>query len=309
MKRTGFLLTVLVVSAVLAACGGDDETVEPAASTVVPPASTEVPPATTEAVPTTAANGLSPACAKETLAVKTAGKLTAATSDPSFPPYVMDNDPTTGQGFESAVAYAMAEQFGFTKDEVVWEKVAFEESYAPGPKKFDFDINQVSITEDRKQAVAFSDPYYTTSQAILVMAESTFAGAASLAELKDAKLGSQIGTSSLEAAKDVIAPSQEVQVYNDTSTATAALRNGQIDGIVVDLPTALFINAVELEFAGKVVGQFSAPGGDDWGLLSEKDSALTSCLNEALAALKASGKLEALTTEWMSTSAEAPVLQ
>jgi polar amino acid transport system substrate-binding protein len=308
MKRTGFLLCALVLSVFLAACGGDDAADEPAAtSAAAPAASTEAP--TTEAAPTTAANGLSPACAKESLPVKSAGKLTAATSDPSFPPYVIDNDPTTGQGFESAVAYAVAEQLGFTKDEVAWEKVAFEQAYAPGAKSFDFDINQVSITEDRKQAVSFSDPYYTTSQAILVMAESTYAGATALAGLQDAKLGSQIGTSSLEAANTVIAPSQEVQVYNDTSAATAALRNGQIDGIVVDLPTALFINAVELEFAGKVVGQFSAPGGDDWGLVSEKDSALTPCLNEALAALTASGKLEALTTEWMSTSAEAPVLQ
>jgi polar amino acid transport system substrate-binding protein len=230
------------------------------------------------------------------------------TSDPAFPPYVEDNDPTSGKGFESALAYAIAEQLGFTKDEVKWAKVSFEQSFAPGPKKFDFDINQVSINADREKTVSFSDPYYTAPQSIVVFNSSKLAGATTLAELKDAKLGTQIGTSSLEAAKTVIAPTQDVQVYNDTSAATTALKNKQIDGLVVDLPTGLFLAAAELTDA-KVLGQFAAPGGDDWGLVSAKDSTLTPCLNEALAALKASGSLDTITTEWMSTSAGAPELK
>lgn len=304
MTRLPTILVALAAALTLAACGGSDTTTaEPAASSAAAPAAT-----TTEATPATAANGLSAACAKESLAVRTPGELTVGTSDPAFPPYVEDNDPTSGKGFESALAYAIAEQLGFTQAEVKWAKVTFEQSYAPGNKKFDFDLNQVSINPDRQKTVSFSDPYYTAPQSIVVFNSSKFAGATTLAELKDAKLGTQIGTSSLDAARTLIAPSQDVQVYDDTSTATTALKNKQIDGLVVDLPTGLFLAAAELEDA-KVVGQFAAPGGDDWALVSERDSALTSCLNVALAALRTSGKLAAITTEWMSTSAGAPELK
>jgi polar amino acid transport system substrate-binding protein len=309
MTRLPTILVAVATSFVLAACGGSGggtTTSEPAAGSTTAPATTAA--ATTETAPATAANGLSTACAKESLALTTPGQLTAATSDPAFPPYVEDNDPTSGKGFESALAYAIAEQLGFTKDEVKWEKVSFEQSFAPGPKKFDFDINQVSINADRQKTVSFSDPYYTAPQSIVVFNDSKLAGATTLAELKDAKLGTQIGTSSLDAANTLIAPTQDVQVYNDTSAATTALKNKQIDGLVVDLPTGLFLAAAELDNA-KVIGQFAAPGGDDWGLVSGKDSALTPCLNEALAALKTSGKLDAITTEWMSTSAGAPELK
>jgi polar amino acid transport system substrate-binding protein len=310
MKRLPSILVLVAASLALVACGGSDDdatTSEPAAATTAPAATTDAA-ASTAAAPTTAANGLSAACAKESLPLKTAGQLTAATADPAFPPYVEDNDPTSGKGFESALAYAIGEQLGFTRDEVKWAKVSFEQSFAPGPKKFDFDINQVSINPDRQKTVSFSEPYYNAPQSVVVFNSSKLAGATTLAELKDAKLGTQIGTSSLEAAKTVIAPTQDVQVYNDTSAATTALKNKQIDGLVVDLPTGLFLAAAELTDA-KVLGQFAAPGGDDWGLVSAKDSTLTPCLNEALAALKASGSLDTITTEWMSTSAGAPELK
>jgi polar amino acid transport system substrate-binding protein len=306
MTRLGTMLAALAATLVLAACGGNGATTsQPAAATSATPATSAAAPATSEATP---ANGLSTACAKESLPVRTPGELTIGTSDPAFPPYVEDNDPTSGKGFESALAYAVAEQLGFTKGEVKWTKVTFEQSYAPGKKKFDFDLNQVSINPDRQKTVSFSDPYYTAPQSIVVFNSSKFAGAATLAELKDAKLGTQIGTSSLDAARTLIAPTQDVQVYDDTSAATTALKNKQIDGLVVDLPTGLFLAAAELKDA-KVLGQFPAPGGDDWGLVSGKDSTLTPCLNEALAALKKAGTLESITTEWMATSAGAPELK
>lgn len=308
MKRIAPVLATIVAALALAACGSsDDDAAEPAASSAAEPATSAAAPATSEAAPTTAANGLSAACAKESLPLKTAGQLTAATADPAFPPYIIDNDPTNGQGFESAVAYAVAEQLGFTKDEVKWQTTTFDQSFAPGDKKFDFNIQQVSINPDRQKTISFSDPYYTAPQSIVVFNDSKFAGATSLAELKDAKLGTQIGTSSLDAANALIEPSQDVQVYDDTSAATAALKNKQIDGLVVDLPTGVFLATAELEGA-KVLGQFAAPGGDDWALVSEKDSALTPCLNEALAALEASGKLGTITDQWMTQSVEAPEL-
>lgn len=303
MKRLPTILVLLAASLALVACGGSDN----GTATSEPAAATTAAAATTETAPATAANGLSAACAKEALPVKTTGQLTAATSNPAFPPYVEDNDPTSGKGFESALAYAVAEQLGFTKDEVKWKTTTFDQSFAPGNKKFDFNVQQVSINPDREKTVSFSDPYYTAPQSIVVFNGSKFAGATTLAELKDAKLGTQIGTSSLDAANTLISPSQDVQVYDDTSAATTALKNKQIDALVVDLPTGLFLAGAELEDA-KVLGQFAAPGGDDWGLVSEKGSALTPCLNEALAALKTAGTLDQLTTEWMSTSAGAPEL-
>jgi polar amino acid transport system substrate-binding protein len=307
MPRLAPIVVALAAGLVLAACGGSSNSTTSAPAASGAAAATSGGAASTVAA-TTAANGLSAACAKESLPVKTSGQLTAATSDPAFPPYVIDNDPTTGKGFESALVYALAQQLGFSKDEVKWDKATFDQAIAPGPKHWDVNIQQVSINPDRKKAVSFSDPYYTAPQAIVVFKDSKFANATSLAALKDAKLGTQIGTSSLDAAKTLIAPTKDVQVYNDTSAATAALKNKQIDGIVVDLPTALFLTATELDNA-KVLGQFSAPGGDDWGIVLPKDSKLTTCLDEALAALKSSGQLDAITKQWMTDSAGAPELQ
>jgi polar amino acid transport system substrate-binding protein len=307
MPRLAPIFVALAAGLALAACGGSDT------STTSAPAASSAAPATTggaasTVASTTAANGLSAACATDALPVQKTGQLTAATSDPAFPPYVMDNDPTSGQGFESALLYALAQQLGFSKDQVKWDKATFDQAIAPGPKRWDETHQQVSINPYREKAVSFSEPYYTAPQAIVLFKDSKFASATTLAELKDAKLGTQIGTSSLDAAKTLIAPSKQVQVYNDTSAATAALKNKQIDGLVVDLPTALFLTATELDNA-KVLGQFSAPGGDDWGIVLPKDSKLTPCVNEALAALKSSGQLDTITKQWMTDSAGAPELQ
>jgi polar amino acid transport system substrate-binding protein len=282
------LLTALLLAAslVLAACGEDEEEPQPAAQSTPEAAS----------------------CDKASLQLHTDGVLTVGTDKPAFPPYFVDDDPTNGKGFESAVAYAIAGQLGFTKDEVEWTVVPFNASYRPGPKDFDFDVNQISITPARAKRVDFSEPYYTAPQAVIATKGSPAAGATSLADLKDAQLGVQIGTTSLDAVTASIAPSTQPKVFDDSNAVVTALKQGQVDAAVVDLPTALFLTAVELPNAS-VVGQFEAPGGDEWGALLEKDSPLTECVNEAITALTDSGELEQITQQWMSESADAPVLE
>jgi polar amino acid transport system substrate-binding protein len=247
-------------------------------------------------------------CKPGKLPTEQQGVLTIATDKPAYPPYFEDNDPTNGEGFESAVAYAIADQLGYPKSKVEWTVEPFNSSYAPGPKDFDFDVNQISITPVREKAVDFSAPYYTANQAVVALKSSDAAKAKSLADLKDADLGVQIGTTSLEAAKAEIEPSSDPEVFNGSSDVVTALKNEQIDAIVVDLPTALFLTAVELPNA-TVVGQFSAPGGDEWGALLEKDSELTSCVSDAVEKLRESGELQRLETRWMSEAAGAPELR
>jgi polar amino acid transport system substrate-binding protein len=275
---------LLALSLVLVACGEDEE--EPAAQS------------------TPAAD----ACEKDQLQTFKDGVLTVGTDKPAFPPYFVDDDPTNGQGFESAVAYAIARELGFEESEVEWTVVPFNASYRPGPKDFDFDVNQISITPQRARRVDFSEPYFTAPQAVVATKGSPAADATSLADLKDVSLGVQIGTTSLDAVTQSIQPNAEPKVFDDSNAVVTALKQDQVDAAVVDLPTALFLTAVELP-GGSVVGQFDAPGGDEWGALLEKDSPLTPCVNEAIATLTESGELDEITQQWMSESADAPVLQ
>jgi polar amino acid transport system substrate-binding protein len=246
-------------------------------------------------------------CPKGKLATQKQGVLTVATDEPAYPPYFENNDPTNGEGFESAVAYAIGKQLGYPPAKVEWTVEPFNSSYAPGPKSFDFDVNQISITPPREKAVDFSAPYYTANQAVVALKDSEAAKAKSLAELKDAKIGVQISTTSLEAVEEEIEPSSRPEVFNSSNDVVTALKNEQIDAVVVDLPTALYLTAVQVPQA-TVVGQFSAPGGDQWGALLEKESALTSCVSQAVEALKSSGELEKITQRWMSKAAGAPEL-
>jgi polar amino acid transport system substrate-binding protein len=248
------------------------------------------------------------ACSKDQLAVKNAGQLTVGTDKPAFPPYFVHDDPTNGKGFESAVAYAVADQLGFAKDEVEWTVVPFNSSYAPGPKDFDFDINQISITPQREKAVDFSRPYYTAPQAVVMPKSSQFANAQTFAELEGATVGVQIGTTSLDAVNEVMQPAQDPKVFNDSNDVVTALKQGQVDAVVVDLPTAFYVTAAQVPNS-KIVGQFSAPGGDSFGLLLEKDSELTECVDQAIAALEESGELERITNKWMGAAAGAPELR
>jgi polar amino acid transport system substrate-binding protein len=284
-----FLLALLIglLAVFGAACGDDEDEGQPAAQST--PAAE-------------AAN-----CEPDQLPLKQPGTLTVGTDKPAFPPYFEDDDPTNGKGFESAVAYAVAEQLGLGNS-VEWTVVPFNASFAPGPKDFDFDINQVSITPKRAERVDFSVPYYTAPQAVLALKTSDAANATSLADLKDAKIGVQVGTTSLDAVNELIQPSSQPQVFNDSNDTVRALKTKRVEAIVVDLPTAFYLTAVEVPEA-KIAGQFDAPGGDDWGLVLEKDSELTPCVNQALEELKSSGELQEITDKWMGGQAGAPELR
>jgi polar amino acid transport system substrate-binding protein len=246
-------------------------------------------------------------CAKASLALHKPGRLTVATDKPAYPPYFDSNDPSNGKGFESAVAYAIAGKLGFARNEVKWVVEPFNSSYAPGPKDFDFDVNEISITPKRSQVVDFSAPYYTAPQAVVARNDSKYAHAASLGALADAKIGVQVGTTSLDAVNAVIKPHHQPQVFNDSNDVVSALKNGQVDAVVVDLPTAFYLTAAQVK-GSRIVGQFAAPGGDSWGALLVKGSKLTPCVSRAVQGLKASGQLAAITQRWMGAAAGAPEL-
>jgi polar amino acid transport system substrate-binding protein len=248
------------------------------------------------------------ACKPGQLDTQSKGVLTVATDSPAFPPYFEDDDPTNGEGFESAVAYAIGKQLGYPSAKVKWTVEPFEASYAPGPKDFDFDVNQISITPEREKQVDFSTPYYTANQAVVALKDSDAAKATSLADLKDAKIGVQIGTTSLDAVEEEIEPSSRPQVFNTSNDVVAQLKNEQVEAVVVDLPTALYLTAVQVP-AATVVGQFSAPGGDQWGALLSKDSSLTACVSQAIDKMRDSGELAEITQRWMSQAAGAPELR
>ncbi len=247
-------------------------------------------------------------CTPDAMDTVEAGTLTVGTDKPAFPPYFEDNDPTNGEGFESAVAYAIAEQLGYAADDVEWTVVPFNTSYAPGPKDFDFDVNQISISPKRAEAVDFSTPYYEADQAVVALKDSDAAAATSLADLADAAMGVQIGTTSLEAVEAQIQPSEDPDVFQSSNDVVSALKNEQVDAIVVDVPTAFYLTAVQVPEA-TVVGQFSAPGGDEWGALLEKDSPLTGCVSQAIESLDSSGELAEIEKQWMSEATNAPVLE
>ena len=238
------------------------------------------------------------------------GTLTIGTGNPAFSPWVENDAPEAGEGFEAAVAYAVATQLGFSTENVSWVRTSFDEAIQPGAKNFDFNLQQYSITDERKQTVSFSDPYYTTNQAIVGYADSAVASATTVAELQGLKFGVQSGTTSLEFLNTVVMPTNEPYVYDDNAAAKAALEAKQIDAIVVDLPTAFYISAVEIE-GTKVIGQFPAGEGtvaDQFGLVFDLDSPLVECVNVALAALKDSGELAAIEQTWLSDKTSAPVI-
>ncbi len=275
MRRCVALL--LGMALVVAACGGDDEA-----------DSTDV-----------AAAG---ECAVDDLELVTPGTLTVATGEPAFPPWVEgDDDPTSKEGFEAAVAYAIADRMGFADEQVEWVRTGFDEAIAPGPKSFDFNLQQYSISAERDEVVDFSEGYYTVKQSLVAYADSDVAAAETMADLAAYRLGAQIATTSLDYIEDVIQPETPAAVYDTNADAKAALDANQIDAVVFDLPTAYYITAVEIPEA-TIVGQLETPGDDpeELGLLFADGNPLVECVNVAIRSLKDDGTLAELEQQWLA---------
>jgi polar amino acid transport system substrate-binding protein len=298
VRRTRLVLVPVAAALLLAACGSSSGSGDSTSSSAAATASES---ATESASPTAT-------CSPDSLQTLVPKQLVIATGDPAFPPWVLDDDPTSGKGFESAVAYAVAEQLGYDKAAVSWIRTTFDGAIAPGPKTFDFNIQQFSITEDRKKAVDFSSGYYALTQTVITNKGSAIENAKSIADLKGARLGAAVGTTSLDAIDSQIQPTEKAQVFNDNAAAVTALKNRQIDGIVVDLPTAFYLTAAEID-NGIIVGQLpdSADTKEQLGLLLAKDSPLTQCVTGAVDALREDGTLAKLETEWLANQG-APVL-
>ncbi len=286
MNRAPLLATVAVAGLALTACSTTSDTAtEPSASAAA-------------------------TCDKATLQTQQPGTLVIATGNPAYEPWVKDDDPESGEGFEAAVAYAAADQLGYAPEDITWVRTTFDGAIAPGAKEFDWNLQQFSITEDREKAVDLSSSYYDVNQAIISYAGSPIANATTQAELESATLGAAVGSTSLDAAQQ-LANGEDVSVFNDNAAAVSALKNEQIDGIVVDLPTAFYLAEAEID-DGVIVGQLPAAGADatdQFGILLTNNSPLTACTSEALDQLRADGTLGTLQETWLASEAGAPTLQ
>jgi polar amino acid transport system substrate-binding protein len=292
LSRIAVLSCTLLTAAALAGCAPTDN-------------KSSKSPGASGSVGSSAANN----CAKANLALHTPGVFTVATDNPAYEPWFSDNKPSNGKGYESAVAYAVAKQLGFAPNEVKWVTASFNSVVTPGRKNFDVDINQVSISEDRKKAVDFSSGYYDVAQAVVSYQGSKIASAHSLAELRTAKLGAQVGTTSYNTIVNTIKPGPKPAVYDTNDLAVQALKNKQIDGIVVDLPTGFYMSAAQLDH-GVIVGQLPpGPSPEQFGMVLTKGSALTPCVSKAVDALRQDGTLDALQQQWLATAGGAPVLK
>lgn len=241
----------------------------------------------------------------------TDGTLTVATGNPAYFPWVIDNDPTAGNGFEAAVAYALAERMGFGADKVAWTSTTFDQAIQPGPKEFDFNLQQYSITPEREQTIDFSDPYYSAAQAVLVRTPTVDAGAKpEIAALKALKWGAAAGTTAPSLIASLIGPDSDPLLYEDSADVSEALKAGQIDATLMDLPSALYTAAVVLD-DGVVLGQFpaGADAPDSFGLVFEEGNPLKDCANAALAEMKADGTLAGIEAEWLAEATGAPVIK
>jgi polar amino acid transport system substrate-binding protein len=317
--RSALRSTVVLLIAMIAAACSTGGGASPSASAAASAAIAESPSAAESVAPSASPD----ACAKDTLTTVTAGKFTIGTDNPAYPPYFQIpasgsatkpwelGDPTNGEGFESAFAYAVADKLGFAKTDVAWIVVPFDNSFAPGAKKFDIDVNQVSYKPERAQAVDLSDGYYTLNQSIVALKANPLASAKTVADLKAFKFGAQAGTTSLDTINNVIAPTAAAKVYSSNDDAIAGLKAKQIDGLVVDLPTAFYVTAAQVDNS-VIVGQFAPPTGADaehFSVVLAKASPLTDCVNAAIAALKSDGTLDSFTKEWLADKASAPVIQ
>jgi polar amino acid transport system substrate-binding protein len=287
-RRTAAAALAVLAAATLVACAPEDDSKDTAGTSSSPSASGS-------------ASESADACARDSLPTFADGKLTIATDKPVYEPWFVDDKPENGQGFEGAVAKAVATQLGFSEVEVTWVRVPFNSVFKPTAKNWDFDINEFAIAGKRKRAVDFSAPYYGVSQAVVTTKGSKAAGVTSVADLKGLTLGAQVGTTSLQAIEDIVAPSKKPRVYNSNNDVVKALENGQIDALVTDLPTAFYMAAAQLD-KGTIVGQLPASSGtpEQFGLVLDKGSALTACVSSAVEALRADGTLDQLVDQWLS---------
>jgi len=293
MRKLSFAALGLLVVLLAAACGSSTKKSSPG---------------TTAAVDS---------CTTGQLNLVKSGTLTVGTDNPAYPPWFGGNekapwkisDPRSGKGYESAVAYAVAKQLGLTRDQVAWKYTPFNNSFAPGKKAFDFDINQISFSPQRAKVVDFSDSYYDVNQAVVVNKGTKIASVTSKPGLKPYELGAQLGTTSYQFIKDKIQPSKQPSVFPSNAGAVQALKNKQIDGLVVDLPTAFYVSAAQVPNS-KVLGQFpTQPGGEHFGMVFQKGNSLVTCVNKALATLRDNGTLQNLQQQWLAKATGAPILK
>ena len=317
--RITHLLAIGVVAIVAAACTGSGAGSASAgsAAAVVSAAPSEAPSVAPSATPDP--------CATANLALVTAGTLTIGTDNPAYPPYFLENkdgsktkpwelgDPTNGTGFESAVGYAIAKQLGFTPDQVIWSFVPFLNSFAPGAKDFDFDLNQVTYKAERAQTADLSKGYYFGNQSLVVIKDSPIgklaaAGTLTVSAMKPFVFGAQVGTTSFDAINALIVPTSATQVFDSNDLAIKALGDGSIDGVVVDLPTADFITNVQLENS-LLAGQFDGGTPEYFSAVLGKDSGLTDCLDAAITALTDDGTMAQLASKWLPFQDSVPVFK
>ncbi|MCP4416064.1 MAG: amino acid ABC transporter substrate-binding protein [Chloroflexi bacterium] len=278
------LILLLGLALTLAACGGDADSDADEETT-----STDV-----------------NTCTVENLVLHEAGKLTVATGEPVFPPWMMDDDPANGEGFESAVVYALASEMGFAAEDVQWVRTAFDEAISPVEKSYDFNIQQYSITEEREEIVDFSIPYYSVQKSLVALEGSPAASAKTFADLEGIKFGATVGTTDLEYIEQVIGAT-DVAVYNNEVDVVSAMVAGQIDATVIGLPTAFFMTAVQLD-NGVIAGVLPSDSDEGFGMLFTDGSELVSCVNQSLQTLTDNGTLDSLVEEWLQGGGDIPTI-
>ena len=311
MRIVKGVAALAIVAVFAAACSNG--AASPAASTAVSQAPSE------SVAASEAPSQAAVACSFAALKTKTPGTLTIGADNPAYPPYYQPSDPATDPwelgdptnrlGFEGRTAWTIARNLGFVGDTVTWVAAPFNNAIGPGEKDFDIYLSQVSFSEERAQAVDLSDGYYDVAQAVVAAKDSKLSKETTISGLKGYQFGAQVGTTSLELINTTIAPRQEAKVYDTNDLTIEALKNGQIDGLVVDLPTALYITAAQFD-GGVIAGQFPAPeGGEHFSVVLDKDSPLTECVNKAIGQMRDSGELARITAANMSGTDVAPVYE
>jgi polar amino acid transport system substrate-binding protein len=299
MKKLLILLSVLLLMGLmLAACNN-----------AAPPAPKQEAPAAKEEAPAAKEEPTSEPvdqCAPENLALFEKGKLTVATGEPVYPPWMMDDDPSNGKGFESAVVYAVAKELGIAPENVQWVRTSFDEAISPVEKKYDFNIQQYSITEEREKIVDFSTPYYFVPKSVVTIKGSPAVGAKTFADLQKVKFGATVGTTDLEYIEKVIG-AKDVAVYNTEVDVVSAMAAGQIDATVIGLPTAFYITAVQLD-DGVIAGVLPSEDEEGFGMLFSEGSKLTPCVNQAIQKLRENGTLDKLAEEWLQGNGDIPTI-